>query len=94
MYLTICCRDFTLCKSVFTLRLPCGRAVLHEVRPYSGWWAARCGAELGERVYAEGKMMRGKYWGNAEEARGNKNPAEPWGLRDENCILLNEDCQS
>ena len=59
MYLTICCRDFTLCKSVFTLRLPCGRAVLHEVRPYSGWWAARCGAELGERVYAEGKMMRG-----------------------------------
>ena len=36
MYLTICCRDFTLCKSVFTLRLPCGRAVLHEVRPYSG----------------------------------------------------------
>ena len=36
----------------------------------------------------------GKSWGNAEEARGNKNPAEPWGLRDENCILLNEDCQS
>ena len=51
-------------------------------------------AELGERVYAEGKMMRGKYWGNAEEARENKNPAKPWGLRDENCILLNEDCQS
>ena len=45
-------------------------------------------AELGERVNAEGKMMRGKYWGNAEEARENKNPAEPWGLRDENCILL------
>ena len=38
--------------------------------------------------------MRGKYWGNAEEARGNKNPAEPWGLRDENSILLNEDCQN
>ena len=39
-------------------------------------------------------MKRGKSWGNAEEARGNKNPAMPWGLRDENCILLNEDCQS
>ena len=42
----------------------------------------------------KGKMMRGKYWGNAEEARGNaeetrgnKNPAMPWGLRDENSIL-------
>ena len=22
------------------------------------------------------------------EMRGNKNPTEPWGLRDENCILL------
>ena len=51
-------------------------------------------AELGERIYAEGKMKRGKSWGNAEEARENKNPAKPWGLRDENCILLNEDCQS
>ena len=48
-------------------------------------------AELGERVYAEGKMMRGKYWGNAEEARENKNPAEPCGLRYEKrewCICL------
>ena len=51
-------------------------------------------AELGERVYAEGKMMRGDILGNAEEARGNKNPAEPWGLRDENSILLNEDYQN
>ena len=75
MYLTICCRDFTLCKSVFTLRLPCGRAVLHEVRPYSGWWAARCGAELGERVYAEGKMMRGnlgKCGGSKGKCGGSK----------------------
>ena len=57
---------------------------------------------LGERVYAEGENdERGKYWGNAEEARGNaeetrgnKNPAMPWGLRDENSILQNVDCQS
>ena len=40
-------------------------------------------AELGERVYAEGENDEGESWGNAEEARGNKNPAEPWGLRDE-----------
>ena len=26
--------------------------------------------------------------GNAQEARGNKNPAEPWGLRDENIDSL------
>ena len=30
----------------------------------------------------------GESWGNAEEARGNKNPAEPWGLRDENIDSL------
>ena len=40
-------------------------------------------AELGERVYAEGENDEGESWGNAEETRGNKNPAEPWGLRDE-----------
>ena len=51
-------------------------------------------AELGERVYAEGENDEGESWGNAEEARGNKNPAMPWGLRDENSILLNEDCQN
>ena len=80
MYLTICCRDFTLCKSVFTLRLPCGRAVLHEVRPYSGWWAARCGAELGERVYAEGKMMRGKYLGICARSKGKQKSRKAVGL--------------
>ena len=80
MYLTICCRDFTLCKSVFTLRLPCGRAVLHEVRPYSGWWAARCGAELGERVYAEGKMMRGKYLGICGGSKGKQKSRKAVGL--------------
>ena len=36
----------------------------------------------------------GNIWGYAEEARGNKNPAKPWGLRDENSILLNEDYQN
>ena len=70
-----------------------GGAVLHKVKTLRQ--RARCGMRrLGERVYAEGKMMRGKSWGNAEEARGNKNPAMPWGLRDENSILLNVDCQS
>ena len=58
--------------------------------------AARGGAELtwGERVYAEGENEEGKCWENAEETRGNKNPAKPWGLRDENSILLNEDYQN
>ena len=52
-------------------------------------WAA-----LGERVYAERENDEGKILGNAEGTRGNKNPAEPWGLRDENSILLNEDYQN
>ena len=51
-------------------------------------------AELGERVYAERENDEGEILGNAEEARGNKNPAMPWGLRDENCILRNVNCQS
>ena len=90
MYLTICCRDFTLCKSVFTLRLPCGRAVLHEVRPYSGWWAARCGAELGERVNAEGKMMRGKYLGKCAGSKGKqKSRRAVWlAVREEGMVYL------
>ena len=48
-----------------------------------------CGMQrLGERVYAEGENdEEGKCWGYAEEARGNKNPAMPWGLRDENCYF-------
>ena len=37
----------------------------------------------GERVYAEKRKMMRKILGNAEEARENKNPAMPWGLRDE-----------
>ena len=38
---------------------------------------------LGERVYAEGENDEGKILGNAEEARGNKNPAGLAALRDE-----------
>ena len=57
-----------------------GGAVLHEVRPYSGWWAARCGAELGERVYAEGKMMRGKYLGICGGSKGKQKSRRAVGL--------------
>ena len=49
---------------------------------------------VGREGLCRGENDEGKSWGNAEEARGNKNPAEPWGLRDENSILLNEDCQN
>ena len=45
-----------------------------------GCWMQR----LGERVYAEGENDAEEARGNAEETRGNKNPAMPWGLRDEN----------
>ena len=31
------CRDFTLCKSVDHLRLPCGGAVLHKVKTLQQW---------------------------------------------------------
>ena len=55
----------------------------------------------GREGLCRGENYEGKSWGNAEEAkenaeeaRGNKNPAKPWGLRDENSILLNEDYQN
>ena len=31
------CRDFTLCKSVFPLRMPWGGAVLHKVKTLQQW---------------------------------------------------------
>ena len=37
----------------------------------------------GREGLCRGENDEGESWGNAEEARGNKNPAEPWGLRDE-----------
>ena len=47
-------------------------------------WAELAGREgLCRRENDEGKIL-----GNAEGTRGNKNPAEPWGLRDENCYFL------
>ena len=59
-----------------------GGAVLHKVKTLRQ--RARCGMRrLGERVYAEGENDEGKSWGNAEEARGNKNPAGLAALRDE-----------
>ena len=39
-----------------------------------------------KRVYAEMNNDGEKI--GKRVMRGNKNPAEPWGLRDENCILL------
>ena len=47
--------------------------------------AAQCGAELtwGERVYAEKWKMRRENVGDMRRSKGNKNPAMPWGLRDE-----------
>ena len=62
-------------------------------RPRSQWLRMG-GAGWGERVYAEGKMMRGNLGEMRRKQGENKNPAEPWGLRDENWILLNEDCQN
>ena len=59
-----------------------GRAVLHKVKTLR--LRARCGnAAAGREGLCRGENDEGESWGNAEEARGNKNPAEPWGLRDE-----------
>ena len=80
MYLTICCRDFTLCKSVFTLRLPCGRAVLHKVKTLQRMVGCAMWAELGERVNAEGKMMRGKYLGKCAGSKGKQKSRKAVGL--------------
>ena len=49
--------------------------------------AVNCLALIGLTPYpglCRGENDEGESEGNAEEARGNKNPAEPWGLRDEN----------
>ena len=109
-FLSSVCRDFTLCKSVFShiaVALRMG-AVLHEVRPYSGrglrigrgrdahahsalrnvgaaWSFPPLGTKGGfKRVCRKRENDEGKILGKCGEARGNKNPAEPWGLRDEN----------
>ena len=80
MYLTICCRDFTLCKSVFTLRLPCGRAVLHEVRPYSGWWAARCGRSWAGEGLCRGENDEGEILGKCGGSKGKQKSRKAVGL--------------
>ena len=79
MYLTICCRDFTLCKSVFTLRLPCGRAVLHEVRPYSGWGCAMWGG-AGREGLCRGENDEGEILGKCGGSKGKQKSRRAVGL--------------
>ena len=46
------CGDFTLCKSVFPLRLPCDVAVLHKVKTIRRWVSKTCHC-YSKRFYAE-----------------------------------------
>ena len=48
----------------------------------------------GREGLCRGENDEGEIFGDMRRKQGEKNPAKPWGLRDENCILLNEDCQS
>ena len=59
------------------------RAVLHKDHTAAVIKTCHCDSK---RVYAE--MNNDGKKNGKREMRGNKNPTEPWGLRDENCILL------